>query len=336
MLRPLGYRSYHSGKWHVDGRPLQNGFDRSYDLADPNRYFSPRNHLEDDQPLPPVAPADGYYATTAIAEHALRCLRDHAEKFSDKPFFHYLCFTAPHFPLQAPADDIARHREKYHRGWEVVRNDRWQRMRNLGIVDCRLSGLERDVGPPYHFPDALATLGPGETNRPLPWDELSDQQRQFQAVKVSINAAMVDRMGSEIGRVLEQLRSMRVVDNTRSCLLRQRANAEIMVRGDGHDPRRHPARRQRISAWARFVAANTPSAATRPGCNGRHFDAVDRPLAERNQHAATAPRSGAPDRRRADGPGDGRWKTIGIFGGDAGSTSARKESCAGLCDGRCG
>ena len=93
MLRPLGYRSYHSGKWHMDGRPLANGFDRSYDLADQNRYFSPQNHLEDDEPLPAVAPGSRYYATTAIADHALRCLKDHAENFADRPFFHYLCFT---------------------------------------------------------------------------------------------------------------------------------------------------------------------------------------------------------------------------------------------------
>src|SRR4029453_9100111 len=71
MLRPIGYRSYHSGKWHVDGRALQNGFYPPNDLTDQNRYFSPKNHLEDDQPLPPVAPTDGYYATKAIADHAL-------------------------------------------------------------------------------------------------------------------------------------------------------------------------------------------------------------------------------------------------------------------------
>src|SRR5258708_5305125 len=68
-LKPLGYRSYHSGKWHVDGRPLENGFDRSYDLADQNRYFSPKNHLEDDQPLAPIEAGSDYYATTAIADH---------------------------------------------------------------------------------------------------------------------------------------------------------------------------------------------------------------------------------------------------------------------------
>src|SRR5579872_2926371 len=92
MLKPLGYHSYHSGKWHIDGKPLQNGFDHSYDLADQNRFFSPKNHLEDDKPLPPVEPGTGYYATTAIADHAIKCLTDHSENFPERPFFHYLCF----------------------------------------------------------------------------------------------------------------------------------------------------------------------------------------------------------------------------------------------------
>ena len=241
MLKALGYRSYHSGKWHVDGRPLENGFDRSYDLADQNRYFSPKNHLEDDEPLPPVELGGDYYATTAIANHAIKCLKDHAENHSGRPFFHYLCFTAPHFPLQAPPDDIALYREKYLRGWEAMRNNRWQRLRSLGIIDCPLSPLERDVGPPYDFPAALEKLGAGEVNRPLPWDELNDVQREFQAMKMAIHAAMVDRMDREIGRFLSQLRAMGAFDKTLIFFASDNgASAEIMVRGDGHDPTAAP------------------------------------------------------------------------------------------------
>src|SRR5437763_4860968 len=73
MLRPLGYRSYHSGKWHVDGLPLANGFDHSYSLDDHNRHFAPRQHAEDGKPLPPAAPNSGYYSSTAIADHAIKC-----------------------------------------------------------------------------------------------------------------------------------------------------------------------------------------------------------------------------------------------------------------------
>jgi arylsulfatase len=241
MLEPLGYRSYHSGKWHVDGKPLQNGFDRSYDLADQNRFFNPQNHLEDDKPLPAVPRGSGYYATTAIADHAVKCLKDHSQNFADRPFFHYLCFTSPHFPLQAPAEDIARYRSKYVGGWDVMRDARWERLKSLGLVNCQLSALERDVGPPYAFPDAMQTLGPGEVNRPLPWSELNDEQRAFQATKMAIHAAMVDRMDREIGRVLDQLRAMNAFENTIIFFASDNgASAEIMVRGDGHDPQAAP------------------------------------------------------------------------------------------------
>ena len=89
-LRPLGYRSYHSGKWHIDGMPVANGFDRSYYLRDQGRFFNPQVHWEDDRKLPPIEPGSGYYATTAIADHAIRILKQHAAEFGDRPFFHYL------------------------------------------------------------------------------------------------------------------------------------------------------------------------------------------------------------------------------------------------------
>ncbi len=121
FLRPLGYRSYHSGKWHVDGMPVQHGFDRSYALMDQDRHFSPKVHFEDDQKLPPVAPDSGFYATVAIADHAVKCLKSHYAEHAGKPFFHYLAFTCPHFPLQAPSEDIARYRERFAAGWDVLR-----------------------------------------------------------------------------------------------------------------------------------------------------------------------------------------------------------------------
>ena len=109
MLKPAGYRAYHSGKWHIDGMPLGNGFDRSYYLKDQGRFFYPKVHWEDDKKLPEVKKDAGYYATDAIADHAVKCLKEHAEKHFGKPFFHYLAFTAPHFPLHALPEDIARY-----------------------------------------------------------------------------------------------------------------------------------------------------------------------------------------------------------------------------------
>ncbi len=241
MLRPAGYRSYHSGKWHVDGMPIATGFDRSYYLRDQGRFFNPKVHYEDDQKLPPVEPGTDYYGTTAIADHAVRTLRQHAEKHEKKPFFHYLAFTAPHFPLHALPEDIARYRETYRQGWDSIRQQRWDRIRSMGIVEGRLSAVEREVGPPYHFPDALKQLGPGEINRPVPWNQLTGQQREFQAAKMAIHAAMIDRMDREIGRVLDQLREMDAMDNTLIFFLSDNgASAEIMVRDDGHDPAAAP------------------------------------------------------------------------------------------------
>ncbi|HUY91711.1 MAG TPA: sulfatase-like hydrolase/transferase [Pirellulales bacterium] len=237
MLRPLGYRSYHSGKWHVDGMPLAGGFDHSYYVQDLGRYFSPRVLYADDQKLPPVQPNSGYYTTVAMADAAIEFLKEHAAKHANKPFFQYLAFNSPHFPLHALPEDIARYRDKYRDGWEAVRRRRYERMQQLGLVDCALSMPERDVGPPYDFPEAIKQLGPGEVNRPLPWNELTDEQRAFQADKMAIHAAMVDRMDREIGRVLDQIRAMGALDDTLVLFLSDNgASAEIMVRDDGHDP----------------------------------------------------------------------------------------------------
>jgi arylsulfatase len=241
LLGPLGYRSYHSGKWHIDGMPVAEGFDRSYYLRDQGRYFNPQAHWEDDVKLPPVEPGTGYYITTAIADHAIKCLRDHAEQHVEQPFFHYLAFTAPHFPLHALPEDIARYANRYQPGWEAIRGERFERQRSLLLLETRLSAVERDIGPPYDFPDALVTLGPGEVNRPLPWDELTERQQEFQAAKMAIHAAMVDRVDQEIGRVLDQLRAMDAFDNTLILFLSDNgASAEIMVRADGHDPAAAP------------------------------------------------------------------------------------------------
>jgi arylsulfatase len=237
MLKPLGYRSYHSGKWHIDGQPLQNGFDRSYSLNDHDRHFTPRRHTEDDRPLPPATAAGGYYSSTAIADHTIKCLKEHAEKYPRQPFFTFLAFTAPHFPLQAPPADIAKYRQTYLAGWDAMREGRWRRLQDLHIRGASLSAIERDVGPPYAFPEAIKKLGPNELNRPLPWADLTADQRAFQANKMAVHAAMVDRMDREIGRVLDQLRAVGALDTTLVFFLSDNgASDEIMVRGDGHDP----------------------------------------------------------------------------------------------------
>ena len=241
FLKPAGYRCYHSGKWHVDGRVLDGGFDRSLNMNNQGDYFSAAGNTIDDKPVTAAADVSGYYATVATADHAIECLKDHAVNYPARPFFHYVAFIAPHFPLHALPEDIAKYRDRYLAGWEAMRAERFGRQKSLGLVNTTLSALEREVGPPYAFPDAMRKLGPGEVNRPLPWSELSDEQRRFQATKMAIHAAMVDRMDREIGRIVAQLKAMGAFDNTAVFFASDNgASAEIMVRHGGHDPAAPP------------------------------------------------------------------------------------------------
>lgn len=240
-LRPLGYRNYHSGKWHIDGKVLDGGFDKSLDMRNQGNFFSAKGNFLDDQPIQPAADESNYYATSAVVDHAIGCLREHSEQYSDRPFFHYVAFICPHFPLHALPEDIARYHGRYEIGWEKMRTARHDRQLKMGLLTAGLSQLERDVGPPYDFPEAIKKLGPGEVNRPLPWEELTALQQAFQSVKMSIHAAMVDRMDREIGRLVEQLKAMNQFENTVICFASDNgASAEIMVRHGGHDPKASP------------------------------------------------------------------------------------------------
>jgi arylsulfatase A-like enzyme len=243
-LRPAGYRSYHSGKWHVMGAPkpvADGGFDRSYDMTDQDRHFSPKSLREDDRPLPPVKPGSGYYSTSAIADHAVRCLEEHARLHSGEPFFSYLAFISPHFPLHALKEDIDLYRDKYLEGWDVIRERRWKRLKEAGLVSCALSARDPNFHPRYFKKEFLDRLGPGEVETSPAWAELNAVQRRFQATKMAIHAAMVHRMDIEIGRVLDQLRAMSAMENTVIVFLSDNgADSTILVRGDGHDPAADP------------------------------------------------------------------------------------------------
>ena len=238
LLEPAGYRSYHTGKWHIDGMPIANGFDHSYYLKDQGRFFNPTKHWKDDQALPAVPKDSGFYATTALADHVIEVLSDHDANYNAAPFFQYLAFAAPHFPLHALPEDIEIYKDTYDEGWDVIREKRWKRMQELNLLpQSSLSTAERNLGPPYAFPKALETLGKDEVNKPIPWKDLTAQQQKFQATKMAIHAAMIHRMDLEIGRVFDQIKKMGQWDNTLIIFLSDNgASAEIMVRDDGHDP----------------------------------------------------------------------------------------------------
>jgi len=131
-LKPLGYRTYHSGKWHMRFAtgPGGVGFDHSYTMLDEFRFFTQNRHELDGQPLP--KPGEGYYSTTAISDYAVRFLKEHAQEHSQDPFFLFLAPHAPHFPLQAPAEDIAKYKDRFAEGWDVARERKHARLRRMG------------------------------------------------------------------------------------------------------------------------------------------------------------------------------------------------------------
>jgi len=241
FLAQAGYRSYHSGKWHIDGKVLDAGFEKSFNIASPGNYFTTAGGHVNDVPVKSVQVGDEHYITITTADHAIQCLKDHAAETPDKPFFQYIGFHAPHFPLHALPQDIAKYRDKYLEGWDMLREQRYQRQVLMRLVHTNLSVLEKDVGPPAPFPNYREKLGDGEILQPLPWTELTDEQRRFQATKMAIHAALVDRMDLEIGRIIAQLKAMNAFDNTLILFASDNgASAEVMVRDGGHDKNAAP------------------------------------------------------------------------------------------------
>lgn len=237
-LKPLGYRSYHTGKWHMRHVTGEGGvgFDRSYTMLDEYRFFTQNRHLLDGEPLP--KPEPGYYSTTAIADYGIRFLKEHAQTNAGRPFFLHTCFHAPHFPLQAPQEDIDRYRDRFSEGWDTARERKWQRMRQMKLIDCPLAPLEPGTWTNWNTPDAelLAKIGPGEVARAVPWSTLNAEQKGLQRKKMAIHAAMITRMDLEIGRILKQVEAMGQLDNTLVLFLSDNgASSEQLIRGDGHD-----------------------------------------------------------------------------------------------------
>jgi arylsulfatase len=166
-------------------------------------------------------------------------LKEHAEKHKDQPFFQYLAFHSPHFPVMAWPEDIAIYKDRYLGGWDALREERLAKQHKLGITTCELSPLDPDIIPSWNLKeDALRKrIGPGEIGHAVPWKTLNDEEKKFQAAKMSVHAAMVHRMDVEIGRVLEQIKQMGVLDDTIVLFMSDNgASAEQMIRGLGHDP----------------------------------------------------------------------------------------------------
>jgi arylsulfatase len=206
-------------------------------LKDHDRYFGPTRHFLDDQPLPQPDPEERYYATDAIAGHAIDFLKQHQLEHPDQPFFLYLAFTAPHFPLQAPPEDIARYEDLYREGWDLLREERLGRLEKLGIYQGELAERQPDTLAPWSLSEVRLNswIDPNETGFAPAWDDLTEDQQAFQQMKMAVHAAMVDRMDRQIGRVIDQLIAMEAFENTIIVFLSDNgATAEQMIRGEGH------------------------------------------------------------------------------------------------------
>jgi len=265
FLKPQGYRTYHSGKWHVIEVPkpfADAGFDQSYWVDNLLNQYDPKDFENDIQVKHANETKENYYTTIAITDHAIKELKGHRVNYSHQPFFLYLAYTSPHFPVQAPQKDIDKYKNAYQDGWDKTRERRLANMKKSGIVGCDLPELEPRAR--WHYQDdrmLLDTLGPGEVFEARPWNTLSKEQQKFQSMKMSVHAAMVDRMDQEIGRVIRQLKEMGQFDNTVIFLLSDNgASAEMMVRGKGHDKNVRPGSEDSHlcigPGWA--SASNTP------------------------------------------------------------------------------
>ena len=244
-LKDANYRSYHSGTWQVERwyeKPIANaGFDRSYHLSEAGRHLWPGEHFLNDRRLSALDRGADYNSSTASADYMIQFLKEHSEEHEGKPFFAYLAFTAPHHPLQADQDDIDDYAGQYSDGWDARRARIFVKQRQLGLINTNLSPLDPNTIAPSGTEEQRRQLGPGEVPYALRWFELTNEQQRFQAEKMRIYAAMIQRMDREIGRVITQLRRMRAYDNTLILFMSDNgANSEIVVGPEGHAPNAKP------------------------------------------------------------------------------------------------
>ncbi len=206
VLRPAGYRTYLSGKWHLgEPGPVERGFDECYKMDGGFRSFwepAAFRRLPADRPRREYKPGQ-FYATDAITDYALDFLAD--ARRAGRPFFLYLAYNAPHFPLHAPKEEIAKYAALYQKGWDAIRTERYERMRRLGLLG---PGWPLTPRSEYWHP-FKHEYGTNPT-----WDTLDAERRADLARRMAVFAGMVDRMDQNVGRVVADLRAHGQLDNT--------------------------------------------------------------------------------------------------------------------------
>ncbi len=201
-LGPAGYSTYMSGKWHVakttrpegpkDNWPRQRGFDRFFGtIHGAGSFFDPNSLTRDNTMIAPDS--DEFYYTDAISDNAVQFISEHRDRSGARPFFLYVAFTAPHWPMHALPEDIARYKGRYATGWDALRAERHERMIEMGLVRKEWKITPRDTGVP-------------------PWAEAKNEA--WHERRMEVYAAMVDRMDQGIGRIVDALRKTGAYENT--------------------------------------------------------------------------------------------------------------------------
>ena len=210
VLRSAGYRTLMTGKHHCNENPYDRGFDRYFGLRDGAcNFFNPGKQREgepkpaqkrpnrawciDDKTYKPYTPPEkDFYTTDYFAKYAIQYLDEYGKE--KKPFFLYLAFNAPHDPMMAWPEDIAKYQGKYLAGYEKIRNARYKRMLDMGLIDKK-----------------TFALSPREKKS---WDSLSDEQKKTEDRRMAVYAAMIDRMDQNIGKVLAKIKELGKEKNT--------------------------------------------------------------------------------------------------------------------------
>ena len=192
VLREAGYYTAVSGKWHIKPEPEAFGFDRFFGFLPGciHDYFSSKKLMVDGK----AYTGEKKYITDLITDHGIEFIED--AQSQNKPFFLYLPYNAPHYPLQAPKEQIDKYRGMYSKGWTATRNARIAKLKTLGLVGADWMPADPKV--------ALLR----------DWDALSDTDRDYQDYMMATYAGMVDNIDLNIGRIVEKLKASDALDNT--------------------------------------------------------------------------------------------------------------------------
>ena len=202
MLHTGGYSTYMSGKWHLGERPehwpLQRGFDQYFGLiSGASSYFEiikePRIRTMAYGNKSWTPPAKGFYLTDAISDSAVAFISSHSKEKKENPFFLYVAYTSPHWPLHALEEDIKKYEGRYTTGWDSLRSERYKTLLRLGSNTEKYKLSPRTEGIPS-------------------WKEATDKDMWIR--RMQVYAAMIDRMDQGIGRVINTLEKLKKLDNT--------------------------------------------------------------------------------------------------------------------------